>query len=195
MDNSVETSVAEAAALLTERGAAPSWQPVDDLCPPWWPRRARSSRGALRTAGAHDDIRAADRMYAALTLLAATFQFGDERLAREVRAIALAHVRDAAQVLARGAIRAWERGDDVCPPFPWGRHAPYRRGRGIPATALAVEAAELPGRAADLLDGLSLLQTYNLAAKLTDPAAREAVTSAIGRALVEHVAAVTVTFA
>ena len=194
MDNSVETSVAEAAALLTERGAAPSWQPVDDLCPPWWPRRARSSRGALRTAAAHDDIRAADRMYAALTLLAATFQFGDERLAREVRAIALAHVRDAAQVLARGAIRAWERGDDVCPPFPWGRQGPH--GRGTPATADAARAAaELPGRAADLLDGLSLLQTYNLAAKLTDPAAREAVTSAIGRALVEHVAAVTVTFA
>ena len=159
MDNSVETSVAETAALLNGRDAAPSWQPVDDLCPPWWPRRSHASRRTLGAAAAHDDIRAADRMYAALTLLAATFQFGDERLAREVRAIALAHVRDAAQVLARGAVRAWERGDDVCPPFPWGRHAPYRRGRGIPATALAVEAAELPGRAADLHDGHSELQS------------------------------------
>ena len=198
MDKSVEVSAAEPSPVTQVRGGWTPWEPGDDLCPPWWPRRPRSSRGLLRVDDGPCDLRAADRIYAALTLLATTFVISDETLAREVRAVSLSHLREGAEVLAQGAARAWEPGDDVCPPWPWGRyvaatatdgarepHGPWRELTG----------SATPARAADLLDGLSLLQAYALAARYVDPTARATTTVAIGRALVDHAALLGCAFA
>jgi|JI10StandDraft_1071094.scaffolds.fasta_scaffold87567_1 hypothetical protein len=180
----------EARLLRKARGAWATWELGDDLCPPWWPRRARVRRRGPHAADLHLDLRAADSVYTALTLLATTFQFRDEGLVREVRAVALAHVRAGAQILARGATRAWEPGDDVCPPFADG--APLAR----PAAANDAEApaGSIPDRAMHLLDGLALLQVYHLAAKLPQADARAATTTAIGQALVAQAATVAGTF-
>ena len=198
MDKSVEVSAVEPSPMSKARGGWTPWEPGDDLCPPWWPRRPRSPRGLLRVDVAQGDLRAADRIYAALTLLATTFVISDETLAGEVRVVSLSHLREGAEVLAQGAARAWEPGDEVCPPWPWGRyiatppgddaHEPRGGWRALTRTAL-------PPRAADLLDGLSLLQAYALAARYVDPTARVTTTVAIGRALVDHAALLARAFA
>ena len=175
MDSTID-GTAEAALRMTVRGGSMVLD-AHGLCPSWWPCRPPSPRRGLRAGDAHVDVRAADRVYAALSLLASTFQISDETLAREISQIALAHIREGARVLALGAARAWERGDDVCPLGPLDRSAP------------------LPGRARDLLDCLCLLQSYNLAAKMAPAPAREAVTAAIGRALVDHATKVARAFA
>ncbi|HVV84094.1 MAG TPA: hypothetical protein VHE35_13555 [Kofleriaceae bacterium] len=122
------------------------------------------------------DVRAAERVYASLTVLATTFDLPDEQLARAVRAVALAHVLEGARVLARGSTRAWARTPDVCPPWPLGLHT--------------AAAAAFPSGAAHLVDGLVLLQLYNLAARIPIDAARATTTTAVGQALLAHLAGV-----
>ena len=144
---------------------------------PWW--------RVLRADDEQVDLRAADRIYAALTYLASTFVIGEETLAREIRLVALAHLRDGAEVLACGAPRAWEPGDDVCPPWPWGSYVAVGTAAadGHGSRWQRERAMALPPRAADLLDGLNLIQAYTLAAKYVDAAPRAATTIAIGASL------------
>ncbi len=189
MDERVVISPPRAALLWASQRQPLVPEASDDLCPPWWPRRPRSPRGPLRAGEVHIDVRAADRIYAALTLLASCFQLSDEVMAKDVRTVALAHLRAGAQVLAGGAARAWEPTDDVCPPWPWGWHA------ALSSTGELDDGSRVPARAAELLDALGLLQAYNLAAKIGEASARDAATTAIGQALAEHVAAVARVFA
>ena len=131
-------------------------------------------------------MRAADRVYLALTLIASTFQYADEGMARDVCAVALANLAEAAQALTRGAARPWEpQAEHVCPPWPPSPPAPDD-GR-VPDDAP-------PGRAAQLLDLLALLHAYSLAARIAADDARAGTTRAIGRALVEQAALVIASF-
>jgi hypothetical protein len=176
----LDTSATEPTPRTTARGGWRAREAAEDLYPPWWPRR----RAPRRALGAHPgdvDVRAADRVYLGLSLLASTFQFTDEQLARDVRSVALAAVVEAAGVLTAGAARAWQHADDLCPPWP-------------PAAG-ADPAPSLPGRAGHLLDVLVLLHAYSLAARLHDAAARGAATTAIGAALRDQVVEVARIFA
>lgn len=180
MESTVDIITAEPAPRASARSGAGGWESREDLCPPWWPRR-RSPRRALRAHAGDLDVRAADRVYLGLSLLASTFQLTDEQLACDLRAVAIATVVDAAGVLRDGAACAWEHADDLCPPWP------------LPGGADATGA--LPGRAAHLLDVLGLLHAYSLGARLPDPCARARATRAIGKVLHEQVAQVARTFA
>lgn len=177
MDEHAETN-----SLERDRGGRTGaiWDPGDDLCPPWWPRRPLARRRP-RPADAPPELLAADRVYAALTLLAASFELDDAALVREVHDLAVAHIVAGAEQLALGAAMAWGSGDDVGPPWRPGRALAAGSTPGLPAGPGGVSV-----RALALLDALDLLRSYGLAARLTDPGARAAATVAIGAALVEH---------
>lgn len=178
MDKTVDMSAAEAALRMSARGGAVV-DPTDELCPPWWPARRPAAR--RRRGAESDDIRAADRVYVALTLLAATLPLDDEPLSREVRAVAVTHLLDGAEVLARGASGAWEPGVDVCPPWSWGTGGGFAQG-----TLPPIVHPGAPADAGHLLDVLVLLQLFCLAARLPMDSARDKATRAIGQALLEE---------
>lgn len=188
------TVTTTAAALRLTRPSA-GWEWGDDLCPPWWPRR----RWPWAILGGESPIEllAADRSYQALTLCAQSFGWSDGRMAREVRAVALGHLRDAAPVLARGARFRWDV--DPCPEWPWRRPWPPRADGLDQLTPAVADPAwgrdllsdPMPGRAAGLLDVLRTLQAYNVAARIVDPEVRGALTVAIGTRLVAQIAALT----
>jgi hypothetical protein len=162
-----ETAIAEAVHHARREGDLAAWEPNDVAMPPWWPRRSRASRAER----AQEDLRAAERVYLALTLLAVSFHLSDAQLAEQVRSVARAHLRDGTAVLTRGARQPWQRAEHVLPAWS----APD--GGTI---------APLPGPAAELLDTLSLLHAYDLAAHINDDAARVSATTAIARALHEQ---------
>jgi hypothetical protein len=127
-----------------------------------------------------------------LTLLASSFQWDHGALVKDVRTVALAHIREGAHVLAHGAAEAWEPGDDICPPWPWWRRGSISfkpqpdpwRGKPEPDPWRDLSASERV-RAAGLIDALGLLQAYNVAAKIGDASARSVATKALGKALGE----------
>jgi len=175
-------------------GGLLAWEPGDDLCPPWWPRRW--PRPPLRASDVLIDIQALDRGYAALTLMASSFQWSDETLARDVRGIAIGHLRESSKTLGGGASAAWDDGDDWCP-TPWHWRGPWPRWQGLaellghellrPQPEPWAKSNPMPGRAVPLLDALRLLQAYNVAAMIDDGAARGLATGAIGKAFATHV--------
>lgn len=184
-------------------GGFAMWEPGDDLCPPWWPRRPWPPRASLRPGESLPDLIAAHRVYDGLALMAVTFRLADLGLAREARLLGLKNAREAAEGLARGASAAWEPGDDPCgtPPrrwWPWPGPPPWwllggplpdpwHTSKPQPAPwleALVARASEpVPALGNRMLDTLGLLSAYSVAAKVTDAKARGAVTQAIGAAV------------
>lgn len=202
-DQKAATTAGVATNALVMNGGAFGWEPGDDICPSWWPRRPPKGTGWIRKGEVSRDLLAVDRIYSALTLMATTFQMSDEEMARDARRFAANNVRAAAGALAEGASVAWEPGDDICPP-------PYKRKRKVPPappwwiSALmgdpdpvpwkAADLVELPSLAVRMLDLTSLVNAYNVAAKTRDNTARRSATAALGQAvanaatqLVEHI--------
>lgn len=182
-----QTSHVLASPLAMQSAAWAAFEPGDDICPPWWPRRW-PPRGPLAGHDLPIDVLAVDRVYTALTLLASTFQYSDAAMIKEVRALAHTHVREGAEVLARGASVAWEPGDDICPPprrWPWPGPRPWLFSAGLDGPRPHPWRV-IPTKAAPLLETLGLLHAYDVAAKIGDGPARLAATAAIGAALVAH---------
>lgn len=200
-DTKIGAPEAPQAFALRPRGYF-SWEPGDDICPPWWPRRPRRPPWGpgpwpFRQGEVPDDLRAADRLYNALTLVAMTFNIRDESLAGEVRKLGILSAQEAASVLGKGATVSWD-GESICPPpkpwpwpGPWHHLGPQSVFQPNPQPATPVEERVPSGLAAHLIDTVAALHAYGVAAQVSHAGARRQATVALGQSvanLVEQLA-------
>ena len=187
-------------------GGGAMWEPGDDICPPWWPRRRWPPKSNLRPGEAAPDLIAAFRVYDGLTLMAMSFRLVDSGLAHGVRSLGLENAKAAAGGLASGAVSVWDPDLDPCgtPPrrrWPgpgpgpgwWSlldgpRPHPWLELAQIQLQGLAERAVEsVPALGSHMLDTVDLLGAYTVAAKVNDARSRTMATQSIGAAVAESI--------